>query len=109
MKTKQTEKPLYIGIYESIRENIVSGAYRLGARLPSKRELAAEKGVSVITVEHAYALLCDEGYVEAKEKSGYYVIYRDSDFISSAKSERAPVPEVTVNMVALPVCGIYTV
>lgn len=87
MKTKQNEKPLYIKIYESIRENIVSGAYRLGSRLPSKRELAAEKNVSVITVEHAYALLCDEGYVESKEKSGYYVIYRDCDFVSNVKNE----------------------
>lgn len=97
MKTKQSEKPLYIGIYESVRENIVSGAYAYGSRLPSKRELAVENSVSVITVEHAYALLCDEGYVESKEKSGYYVIYRDCDFISSAKSERATLPQTEVS------------
>lgn len=97
MKTEKVKKPLYIGIYEFLRENIVSGAYAYGSRLPSKRELAAEKGVSVITVEHAYGLLDDEGYVESRERSGYFVIYRDSDFISSMKSERALLPETELS------------
>ena len=88
MKTKNEKKPLYIEIYEAMRDGIVSGAYRYGSRLPSKRELAAEKNVSVITVEHAYGLLSDEGYVESREKSGYFVIYKDSDFNSVAPSER---------------------
>lgn len=88
MKTEREKKPLYIGIYEVIRAGIVSGAYVYGSRLPSKRELAAEKGVSVITVEHAYGLLGDEGYIESREKSGYFVIYKDSDFISVAPGER---------------------
>ena len=88
MKTEKEKKPLYIGIYEAIRSGIVSGAYAYGSRLPSKRELAAEKGVSVITVEHAYGLLGDEGYIESREKSGYFVIYKDSDFISVAPGER---------------------
>lgn len=47
--------------------------------MPSKRTVADEVGVSTITVEHAYALLGDEGYVESKERSGYYVIFRMDD------------------------------
>jgi len=91
MKTENMKNPLYIGIYEFLREKIVSGAYAYGARLPSKRELAAEKNVSVITVEHAYGLLSDEGYIESRERSGYFVIYRDSDFNSSVRGERAEI------------------
>lgn len=75
--------PAYMQLYHLLRADIVSGAYPPGARLPSKRLLSEECGVSVITVEHAYAILLDEGYVRAKEKSGYFVEYRETD---------APVP-----------------
>ncbi len=73
----------YLQIYEQIKRDIVSGALKFGSKLPSKRLLCEETGVSVITVEHAYSILCDEGYIEAKERSGYFVIYKESDFLSS--------------------------
>ena len=57
--------------------------YKKGEKLPSKRVTAEENGVSVISVEHAYALLCDEGYVEARERSGFVVIFRKSDGFAS--------------------------
>ena len=79
---QKSRSPAYIKLYERIRENIVSGIYGYGTRLPSKRNAAADAGVSVITAEHAYALLCDEGYAESRERSGYYVIYKTGDFIS---------------------------
>ena len=53
-----------------------------GNKLPSKRLLAEETGVSVITIEHTYSILCDEGYIESRQRSGYYVIYRESEFLS---------------------------
>ena len=71
--------PAYLQLYQQLREDIVSGAFSCGSKLPSKRILAEETGVSVITVEHAYALLCDEGYIESRERSGYYVIFRGED------------------------------
>jgi len=70
----------YIQLYEMIRDDIISGVYQYGDKLPSKRTIADDGEISVITVAHAYELLIDEGYVEAKEKSGYYVIYRTGDF-----------------------------
>jgi GntR family transcriptional regulator/MocR family aminotransferase len=74
-------KPAYLQLYEQLRRDIVTNVLTLGVRLPSKRLLAEETGVSVITVEHAYAILCDEGYIESRQRSGYYVIYRERDFI----------------------------
>ena len=65
-------EPLYLQLYYQIRNDIVSGAIAPSSKLPSKRILAEETGVSVITVEHAYSLLCDEGYAVSKEKSGYF-------------------------------------
>ena len=35
--------------------------------------------MSPVTIEHAYSLLCDEGYIESRERSGYFVIFRTSD------------------------------
>lgn len=80
-------KPLYIKLYEHIKENIVAGAYPYGHRLPSKRIMAEEAKVSIITVKHAYELLCDEGYVESRERSGYYVAFREEDGFAFSEKE----------------------
>ena len=65
-------KPAYLQLYEQLRNDIVTGVIEPGARLPSKRLLAEETGVSVITAEHALAALVDEGYAEARERSGFF-------------------------------------
>ena len=51
---------------------------------------AAELGVSTVTVEHAYSLLCEEGYVESRERSGYYVIFRESDGFEASVTVNEP-------------------
>ncbi|MCD7748810.1 MAG: PLP-dependent aminotransferase family protein [Oscillospiraceae bacterium] len=63
----------YYALYQYIKEDIVSGVIPPGDKLPSKRALAAHLGVSTITVEYAYRQLIDEGYIYARERSGYYV------------------------------------
>ena len=76
--------PSYLQLYKYLKNDIVEGVYEYNKKMPSKRILAQEVGVSTITVEHAYALLCDEGYVEARERSGYFVIFQKEDgFIST--------------------------
>ena len=66
----------YEAIYEKMKKEIVAGAYAYGERLPSKREAAAREGVSVVTVEHAYALLEEEGYIRSAARRGYFASYR---------------------------------
>lgn len=73
------KRPVYLQIYRQIRDDITNGAFEFNSKLPSKRLLADEVGVSTITVEHAYALLCDEGYIEPRERSGYFVIFGPND------------------------------
>lgn len=83
-----SKEKAYIQLYRQLRQDITDGIYKYGSKLPSKRLLAEEAGVSVITVEHSYSLLCDEGYTESKERKGYFVIYREKDFLSpNEKSE----------------------
>ncbi len=75
--------PAYLQIYGQLRNDIISGAYPYGAKIPSKRILASEFSVSVITVMHAIDLLCEEGYLETRQRSGYFVIFKQDDFIGS--------------------------
>ncbi len=82
--------PAYLQLYRQLRDDIVRGIYPCGGKLPSKRVVAGELGLSTVTVEHAYALLDDEGYVEARQRSGYYVIFRvDDGFTSSPDNSGA--------------------
>lgn len=74
-----TKKPAYLTLYESLREEIISGIRPYGSRLPSRRILARDRGVSAITAEHSIELLCEEGYAESRPRSGCYVIYRETD------------------------------
>ncbi len=84
-------QPAYLQLYKQIKADIIGGSYPFGTKLPSKRLLSDETGTSTVTAEHAYALLCDEGYVEARERSGYYVIFRSTDgFASFTESGTLP-------------------
>lgn len=76
---KNISSPAYLQLYKQLREDIVEMVYPFGSKLPSKRLLADETGASIITVEHAYALLCEEGYTESRQRSGYYVCFRPGD------------------------------
>ena len=87
------DPPAYLSLYETIREEILSGIRPYGSRLPSRRVLARDRGVSAVTVDHSYELLCEEGYAESRPKSGYFVTYREEDgFSLPARLPRAAAP-----------------
>ena len=69
------------GLVTRLRDRIVSGLHlgRLhsGDRLPSIREVAAERGVNDRTVARAYRALEAEGLVEIRGRSGVYVAEQD--------------------------------
>lgn len=60
-------------IYLSIKNQISGGTLKPNEKLPSKRTLAENLGVSVITVQNAYSLLISEGYIYSIEKKGFFV------------------------------------
>ena len=70
---QRNDEPKYYYIYKMIRRDIERGKLKKGEKLPSKRSLAEHLGISLITVENAYQMLKDEGYIEPRERSGYYV------------------------------------
>ncbi len=85
--------PAYMQLYTQLRDGIISGIYPFGAKLPSKRLISAESGLSVITAEHAYAILCDEGYIVPKQRSGYFVAYRSADYFPLSEHKPYVPPE----------------
>lgn len=72
VEERQGESKYYF-LYKEIRNDILSGQLKKGEKLPSKRALAEHLGISLITVENAYQMLKDEGYIETRERSGYFV------------------------------------
>ena len=89
--SRTSDKSAYLQLYTALRDDITAGIYRFGDRLPSRRTLAADSKTSIITVEHAYGLLVDEGYAEPKARSGYYVSYRKKDLMPVGTQGEAPV------------------
>ena len=87
---ERKKKPAYLALYESLRDEILSGARVYGSRLPSRRSLSRDRGVSPVTADHCFELLCEEGYAESRAKSGYFVIYRESDAFSPPALSPAP-------------------
>lgn len=71
---RQSPVPLYQQIQGYLRQNIQSGSLEAGTRLPATRQLAADLGVSRITVKNAYALLESDGLIATREGSGTFVI-----------------------------------
>ncbi len=65
--------PLYKKLADEIRSGIYSGTLRPGEKLPSKRALAEEKKLSLMTVVGALELLEAEGLICSMERRGYFV------------------------------------
>jgi len=86
------DKPLYQSLYHHIREDICNGKFEPGEKMPSKRALARNLGVSTVTVENAYDQLMGEGYMYAVPRKGYFI----AD-ISGMKKVGVPV-QVSLNI-----------
>jgi DNA-binding transcriptional MocR family regulator len=64
---------LYEQLAAEISRQMEGGVLNPGDKLPSVRRLSQQKNCSVTTVLQAYALLEDQGKIEVRPQSGYYV------------------------------------
>lgn len=89
-------KPIYMQLYEFIKEAILSGETAPHEKLPSLRNLSSSLNISVTTVGLAYGQLEVEGYIYSKPQSGYFVsdISKTPDFESVGKPVNSPVSEI---------------
>lgn len=82
-------EPLYVQIYEKIKDDIELGEIKPDEKLPSKRAFAIQLGISVITVENAYNQLIDEGYIRSVPKKGYFTRTVEKNIKAVAERELA--------------------
>ncbi|MCR5252528.1 MAG: PLP-dependent aminotransferase family protein [Treponema sp.] len=69
----ESNGPIYKTLYQFILEDIQTGKLKANEKLPSKRSLARNLGISIISVEGAYDQLMSEGYIYSLPKRGYFV------------------------------------
>jgi GntR family transcriptional regulator/MocR family aminotransferase len=85
-------EPLHHQLYRQIRDELRSGNFsQSSSRLPSSRALAAELGVSRLTVNDAFAQLHAEGFLITKAGSGTFVANPLPDaFLAADRESAAP-------------------
>ncbi|MEK9725375.1 MAG: winged helix-turn-helix domain-containing protein, partial [Rhodospirillaceae bacterium] len=82
-------------IREMLVTAILDGRIAVGEALPSSRKMAQTLGVSRNTVVLTYQALVDDGYLMARERSGFYV---DPEILSDRPAD-APEPGATPDTV----------
>lgn len=71
--TGSPEVPAYLRLAESLREQIRSGEYQYGGRIPSEAALCKQSGLALLTVRQALGVLVEEGLLERFPGRGTYV------------------------------------
>jgi GntR family transcriptional regulator / MocR family aminotransferase len=92
-----SDTPLHVQVYRQLRDNIVGGALKPGARLPSARTLASDLRVSRNTVDAAFSQLRAEGLIVRRVGAGTVVAASISDaapFVRRRTSRAAEKPDV---------------
>jgi len=91
--------PVYIQIALYVKRQILLKRAVSGDRLPSRRELAAQLNINPNTVQKAYKLMEDEGFVITSGNQGS-IIYVDEDIYRRIEDEltRGMVSEFIVSV-----------
>ena len=70
----KSKSPLYLQVANSLRDEIVSGAYPVGSLLPTEDRLCDRFAVSRYTVREALRLLREDGLVSSRRGAGTVVV-----------------------------------
>ncbi len=73
----QSETPIYTQLVQQIIEGIARKQLLPGEPLPSVRSMAADLGINLHTVNKAYNILKQDGFVQINRKQGV-IIHPDS-------------------------------
>lgn len=70
---KESEEPMYIQLFEEIKNLIENGSLKSDEKLPPIRSLSKKLGVNNVTIINAYKMLEQKNYVYSKVGSGTYI------------------------------------
>lgn len=76
--TQRNDRTLHQRILEDIQNNIISGEWPPGHRLPFEIELAAQYGCSRMTVNKVMTQLVSAGMIKRRRRSGSFVRIQQS-------------------------------
>lgn len=93
-----SENLLYEKLAAELRSMVASGALAAGTRLPSLRRLAGTRRLSISTVVQAMRQLEDEGLIEARPQSGFYVRPHPEGSVAEPGMQSPPVEPVPVEV-----------
>ncbi len=62
--------PIYVQLRNQIVLGIGSGDIKIGEKLPTVRQLATEIGINSMTVNKAYTILKNEGFIQIDRRHG---------------------------------------
>ena len=78
--SNKASRPLYEQIVSQIKTQIMSGELKAGEALPSIRSLAKSLQISILTVQKAYDILQEDGFIETTAGKGCYVSVQNQNF-----------------------------
>lgn len=90
----ESDTPIYIQLKNQLIEGIARSELKPGDSLPSVRQLAEDIGINMHTVNKAYALLKDDGYVSLDRRKGAIIAKispGDQKYIEWLKEEITPI------------------
>lgn len=83
-----SDRPIYLQLMERIQQDIISGKYKAGDKLPSVRDLALEAAVNPNTMQKALAELERSGLVYSQRTAGRFIA-DDEELLKGLKKEQA--------------------
>ncbi|WP_281664708.1 PLP-dependent aminotransferase family protein [Paraburkholderia fungorum] len=93
----QMKRSTYVEVSSSIENEIRSGVYPPGSRLPPQRQLATELGINVSTVSRAYKELQLRGLVIGSKRRGSLVTGGAMPSVEPAQAASNAAIDLTVN------------
>lgn len=73
MSSKSGEPHKYRGVADDLRRRINAGDFEVERKLPGERSLRDHYDVSLMTIRQALGVLRDEGLIEARQGSGWFL------------------------------------
>ena len=81
-------RPIYLQLMERIQQDIITGVYKPGEKLPSVRDLALDAAVNPNTMQKALSELERSGLVYAQRTSGRFIT-DNADLLRQLKKKMA--------------------
>lgn len=81
-------KPIYIQIADNLCEQILSGKFKPGSRIPSVREWGATIGVNPNTVARSYDVLTERQVIFNQRGIGFFVADNAADVIRETERRK---------------------